>query len=227
MRNVTVVTGIFGDYDKLKQQPTQTGIAVEFVCVTDNPNQEYEGGIWEIEFQPRSKLTYPRLAAKVPKVMPWRWALNEDNIVIWMDGSFILKDSESILRLVNSIDTNLDFTWQFAHPARDCIYTEAEFSKNLPKYQHQPITAQADHYRKQGHPERFGLWATGFIVYPQKSALREMTGMQWLAEQVRWTNQDQISQAYIWNLHADSPKSLPGGLIVNDFVTLHPHLDGT
>lgn len=231
---VTVVTGIFGDYDNLKEQPPQIGPDVEFVCVTDNPHLQ-STPTWNVKLQPRSDLTHPRLAAKVPKVTPWEWAGQDDlrtrvDRVVWMDGSFVLKDQRAIERLMHAAPLNEDdyeVVYQFRHPARDCIYTEAAFSAGLPKYHTQPIMAQAEHYRNLSHPERWGLWATGFIVYPEWGPRREIIGQQWLAEQVRWTNQDQISQAWVWDANNDRPRDLPGELLVNDFVTLHPHLDGT
>jgi hypothetical protein len=220
---VAIVTGIFGDYDSLKEQPPQVG-DVEFLCVTDNPHLQ-STSTWQVELQPRSDLTHPRLAAKVPKADPWRWT--EREVVIWMDGSFILKDVHAIERLLHVVSANVDHVWQFIHPARDCIFTEADFSISLPKYCTQPIAAQAAHYRKNEHPEHWGLWATGFIVYPRWSNQRELIGRSWLEEQVRWTNQDQVSQAFVWREHGDRPRDLPGHLLVNDFATLHPHLDGT
>jgi hypothetical protein len=226
---ISVVTGIFGDYDSLKEQPPQQGIDVEFICVTDNPHLQ-STPTWQVVLQPRSDLTHPRLAAKVPKVNPWAWASGGAERVIWMDGSFLLRDETSLVRLIGATplsEDDYEAVYQFKHPARDCIFTEAEFSATLPKYYTQPIEAQALHYRKLGHPERWGLWATGFIVYPEWGPRREIIGQQWLAEQVRWTNQDQVSQPSVWYDNDDRPREIPGHLLVNDFVTLHPHLDGT
>jgi len=224
---VHIITGIFGDYDALKEQPAQVGVDVSFTCVTDNPHLT-STDTWQVVCQPRSDLTHPRLAAKVPKVQPWEWT-GTDAYVIWMDGSFILKDECAVTRLLDVVhpDIAAEITWQFRHPARDCVFTEAEFSATLPKYYTQPIEAQAQHYRKLGHPDHWGLWATGFIVYPHWSVRREHIARRWLEEQVRWTNQDQVSQPFVWRQAGDSPINLPGELLVNDFVTLHPHLDGT
>jgi hypothetical protein len=227
---VTVLTGIFGDYDGLKEQPPQLSMhGVEFVCVTDNPHL-HSTPTWQVELQPRGDLMHPRLAAKIPKVDPWRWVDIDRDFIVWMDGSFVLKDEHAIARLLDVVATDAtdpDSVWQFTHPARDCIYTEAYFSVPLLKYHTQPVADQAAYYRKLEHPEHWGLWATGFIVYPRWSPTREYIGHAWLAEQVRWTNQDQVSQAVVWRDHNDRPRDLPGQLLINDFVTLHPHVDGT
>ncbi|HKU53035.1 MAG TPA: hypothetical protein VJQ25_11240 [Nitrospira sp.] len=230
---ISVVTGIFGDYDNLKEQPPQQGVDVEFICVTDNPHLQ-STPTWQVVLQPRSDLTHPRLAAKVPKTNPWAWTSGGSERVVWMDGSFLLKDEGALARLIEAcpfpeVDGEPDYeaVFQFIHPARDCIFTEADFSTSLPKYYTQPIQPQIHHYRKAGHPQRWGLWATGFIVYPEWGPRREIIGQEWLAEQVRWTNQDQVSQAFVWNNNDDRPREIPGHLLVNDFATLHPHLDGT
>jgi hypothetical protein len=87
---------------------------------------------------------------------------------------------------------------QVAHPDRDCIYDEAEFCVPIPKYSDLPLMAQADHYRKQGHPPNDGLWATGLIV--RNDPLVDF-GHAWITEQVRWGFQDQISEAPLTRPH--------------------------
>lgn len=222
---ITVITSIMGGYDTLKPQPKQS-IDVDFLCITDSKQVESDG-TWKVHYQPPNPLLHPRFTAKVPKCVPWLWA-GRDGMIIWMDGSFVLKDEHAVAALleVTIASAELD-VWQFAHPGRDCIYDEATFSSPLPKYVQQPILQQSAAYAESSHPTNWGLWATGFIVYPQWSYLVQERGMRWLTEQITWTNQDQISQPHVWRLYGSMPRALPGGLIVNDFATLHPHLDGT
>jgi hypothetical protein len=225
---ITVVTAIYGGYDTLKTPPAQD-IDVEWICVTDDPNLVSDG-TWQIRYEPRSPEVGPRLAAKVPKCMPWTYSAavidDPSRPVIWMDASFLVKNSHSIAGLVEASDAHKGSVWQFIHPNRDCIFTEADFSAGLPKYVHQPIQLQAMEYKQAGHPEAWGLWATGLIVYRAWS-LHVITARSWLIEQLRWTNQDQVSQPYVWHRHGQRPRELPGALLVNEFVTLLPHLDGT
>lgn len=218
---ITVVTGIFGGYDTLKEPPPQS-IDVEFVCVTDDPNLTSEH--WKVYHQP-ANLVHPRLHAKLPKCVPWLWVGRGP--VIWADASFTFRSTYSIARLMEVTSVDPASAWQFIHPGRDCIYTEAEFSEPLPKYRDQPIRRQAAEYRECGHSEHWGLWATGLIVYPEWSWSVQERGMRWLTEQFTWTNQDQISQPYVWRLYGSRPRELPGSLLSNEFVELHPHLDGT
>lgn len=222
---ITVITSIMGGYDTLKPQPPQD-IDVEFLCVTDSPHVQSDD-TWKVWYQPANPLIHPRFTAKVPKCVPWLWT-GREGLVIWMDGSFVLKNEHSVAALqeVTIASSELD-VWQFVHPNRGCIYDEAAFSAPLPKYVDQPIVNQVHSYAEANHPTNWGLWATGFIVYPAWSYLVQERGMRWLTEQVTWTNQDQISQPHVWRLYGHPPRALPGHLLINDFATLLPHLDGT
>jgi hypothetical protein len=49
-------------------------------------------------------------------------------------------------------------------------------------------------------PEKFGLWACGAIVWRNKDKARQF-GQAWLAENQRWSIQDQVSFPYlVWKM---------------------------
>lgn len=219
--SVAVVTSIYGDYDQLQAPPEQS-IDVEWVCVTDT--LDASAGPWKIVPERRPNLP-PRLAAKIAKCLPHEYVSMGHEAVIWMDGSCHLKDPLALERVLAATQPG-DIS-QFQHPVRRCMFDEAAFSAGLPKYVHQPILAQATWYGLDGHPVDWGLWATGFIVYRAPRDICDMLGRSWLAEQMRWTDQDQISQPYVWRRAAMRPTILPGALGLNDYVTWTAHRDGT
>lgn len=202
---VTVLTAIYDNYDLLHPFPPQD-VLVEAICITDNPHLHAEG--WTIRHRPSEQ--HPNLAAKHPKCCPWQHTNNPS--VIWIDGSFAVTSSAFVREALEYGPVA-----QFTHPDRDCIYTEAAYSATLTKYADLPLTDQAAHYRAAGHPDRWGLWATGVIVRSHSSAV-EQFGIDWLAECERWGYQDQISEAPMLNRHSLYPNPFPGTHLNNRWL---------
>jgi Protein of unknown function (DUF616) len=195
---VTIITAIYGGYDDLKPVLEQD-VPVRWVCITDRAR---DSNGWEIIVHPRPDLR-PRLASKIPKCVPWEF-MSEDQS-IWIDASFRVVSSvfaREALALANPIA-------QYSHNVRRCIYTEAAVSHGLIKYANEPVFQQIAHYQKQGHPPNWGLWATGVIARQHNPRTKAM-GEAWLAQILRWTTQDQISEPTCL-LQADlRPSTLPG-----------------
>lgn len=190
--SVAVLSSLYGDYDHVDPPPEQT-VDAEWIMVTD---QDLDAPGWRVVHEPRPH-THPRLAAKVAKCLPWHYT--DADTVVWMDAACRLLQTDALEQILAAAeDAPLS---QVVHPWRDCIYDEADASRGMPKYQEQPVDAQVGHYRVQGHPKNWGLWATGLIVRSDGNhrglakALNMDFGRRWLAEQVRWTYQDQLSEA--------------------------------
>lgn len=218
--NVAVLTSVYGGYDERTAPPAQT-LDAEWICVTDTP-REVPG--WSVVVEPRPDM-HPRLAAKVAKCLPWEYT-NAD-VTVWVDGSCELLRPDSLEELVAGADGQE--LAQFVHPWRDCIYTEVNASTGMPKYEGRPMAEQVEHYRKLGHPAGWGLWATGLIVRSAPSRARRERlmsfGRRWLAEQVRWTYQDQLSEAPVLRHGGLRPHELPGPLHGNGLVAWANHRD--
>lgn len=194
---VAVLTSITNDYDILRAFPTQD-VQCETICVTDNPTMLGSG--WNrIIHDPRPDL-HPNLAAKGPKMCPWRYT--DADLTIWIDGSLTVQ-SPSFVREMCAFEFG-----QFNHPDRDCIYDELEASR-YSKYDGLPIDEQVAHYRTNGHPDKWGLWATGLIVRKRTPEVEEF-GEDWLAECEKWTFQDQLSEAPMLRIHGLRPETIPG-----------------
>jgi hypothetical protein len=215
---VAVVTSIYGDYDDLKEQPLRQTVACEYVAVTDRP---VDSETWHVVVEPRSH-THPRLAAKFAKCLPWRYTPDAD-VTIWVDGSATIISREFVEMCCDSLGGASLAQWE--HPDRRCIYEEAEVSRVYGKYADQNVAGQAQHYRQKGHPAGWGLWATGCIVRRRHTDHTTM-GLSWLAEQLRWTYQDQLSEAPVLRAVELRPAPLPEGLWANQWLSFGRHLGG-
>lgn len=222
MTSVAVLTSIYGDYDLLTDPPEQS-LPCEWVAVVDHPHKA-DG--WRQVVEPRPHM-HPRLAAKVAKCLPNEYT--DAEVTIWLDGSARILSRDFVAMCLEALG---DSKWaQWVHPERDCIYAEAEVSMRMLKYQGQPCREQVEHYRKQGHPDHGGLWATGCIVRcwgePWCFHDDHLFGERWLAEQMRWSYQDQLSEAYlIRELIPKPPAPLPQSLWRNEWVEFGHHLGG-
>lgn len=205
--SVTVVSAVYGDYDPVVPVPAQS-VHARYVLVTDQPRQ-VDG--WEVVVEPRPELGN-RMAAKIPKCCPWLYA-DYDDVLVWVDAACRFKHADSLRDLLLHADGKE--ISQFDHPYRNCIYTELEASLPVWKYKDQNIQAQVAHYRKHEHPPDWGLWATGVIVY---DGIDPDFGESWLLEQMRWSDQDQLSEPALLRRFDLRPNVLPGNIFSNPMI---------
>jgi hypothetical protein len=182
-----IITATYGGYDAPKPLPADHGFDVA-VYVTDVP-VEVEG--WTVVVEPST--LHPRLAAKTAKCAPWRYV--DADASVWIDGAYSVASPQ----FRDAVDEHLAqapfVVWE--HPEdRDCLYAEAVFCRDWPKYRDWPIRAQTDHYRATGMPEHYGLWACGTVARRHTAEQREL-GEAWLTEQHRWSIQDQVSLPFL------------------------------
>lgn len=203
--DAAVVTAVYDSYDTLKPVLPQAGLSVDWVCVTDNPHLETEG--WRIVVRPCSGL-HPNRSAKVPKMFPELFTPAPASV--WVDASFRVT-SETFVADVLSYAEPIA---QFVHPWRNCLYDEADASAPIPKYTGEPILEQAKEYRGEGHPEHWGLWATG-VIARQHTRPAQILGVDWAAEIDRWSFQDQVSEPFALRSAGLRPASLPGTHFAN------------
>lgn len=204
MSDVAILTAIYDGYDELKPVLPQAGVDVEWVCVTDGaPLSDAEAARgWSMMCEPRPGV-HPNRAAKHPKYEPWRYT--DAAASIWVDASFRVVSETFVVEALAYADPIA----QFAHPWRDCLFAEAKESAGLAKYAGEPSLEQAEHYRRLGHPQGWGLWATGVIARRHTDSVRDL-GKLWLEETYRWSFQDQISQPYVLRETGLRPAALPG-----------------
>ena len=209
---ITVVSACYGGYD-VPSIPPEQDVAVRWVMVTDGIDvpEPWEHVIVESEL-------HPRLAAKVPKCFPHRYA---DGPVIWLDASAQVNSTTFASDCVAALGNGDVAMWD--HPQRDCILPEAAVSATMPKYRGLPVEIQAAHYINSGHPLNFGLWATGCMVWSGELHRPERIGEAWFDEQMYWTYQDQLSWPAIVRRYELEVRPLPGMLWDHKMVTFRPH----
>jgi hypothetical protein len=209
---IAAVCAIYGGYDLIP--PVPDGFD-DCVLVTDHPVRTG----WRNIVEPSG--LHPRLAAKRPRVRPDLYTDCEASV--WMDGTAHLQDDRFAALSRRKLQEYELVVWD--HPEdRNCFLQEAEHCFDWPKYRDGPLLEQADHYRRQGMPLEFGLWATGCIARHHTERMR-VFGDAWLAEMERWTIQDQVSLPYlVWK---QSIRIGTFGLdqLDNDLVAWVPHAE--
>ena len=170
---------------------------------------------WEQLQQPRPWM-HPRLAAKHAKCQPFDYV--DADIAIWLDSGAVIKSEHFIEWLLDELGDNDLALW--AHPERGNIWDEATTSAAIGKYQGQHPRQQAQHYLDQDLPD--ALFATGCIVW-RRTDQNIALGRSWLAEQVRWSMQDQLSFPYVAWRHGIKPVRLGHNLWRNPHVKWRGH----
>lgn len=215
MSDVAILTAVYDGYDALKPVLAQRGVDVDWVFVTDDPELGAQEALlgWRVVYEPRPGV-HPNRAAKYPKYWPWRYTAAPASL--WVDASFRIVSETFAADALGQLTDEAPIA-QFAHPWRDCIYAEAEASAPLAKYDGEPVLKQAEHYRAAGHPEGWGLWATGIIGRRHTSTVREL-GDLWGAETDRWSFQDQISEPYALRQTGLRPTGFPGNHLATPWL---------
>jgi len=209
-----VVSSIYGDYDRLVA-PVEQREPCEFILVSD---REYDVPGWKVVVEPRPHM-HPRFAAKVAKCLPGLYTKAER--VVWMDGSMRVMSPDCVSWLIEAAGTHV--LAQFGHPSWKTLHMEAQVAGGMDKYKGQPLRAQADYYRGQGYPDDFGHWETGVIVYNRAHTWLDEFGWRWLAEQARWTYEDQLSEGpLLWAL-GRKPFTLPHKMRSNGYFEVRGH----
>ena len=185
-----IYTAFTGDYDSLKE-PEFIDENCDYVCFTDNPNLKSD--TWKIIFMEESTLDNNR-KAKQYKVLPHKY-FPDYKYSFWLDGTFKIKGSirEYIYKNIKANSPMLNVI----HTERDCIYEEYEASKIIPRYPRAVMEEQMENYKKEGFPKHYGLAVMGAIFrqHNNPEVIRLMEA--WWDEIIKYSNQDQLSFAYV------------------------------
>jgi hypothetical protein len=212
---VAVVSSIYGGFDE-PSAPVEQDVPCEWVLVSD---REYDCHPWKTVVEPRPQL-HPRLAAKVAKARPDWYA--EADVYIWADGNVIVTRPDFVSWCLSCLGPAP--LAQHHNPARRELLDEVNTAANMPKYQGLDLEGQARSYLAEGMPAGFGVWWTGLIV---RTKTCPDFGTPWLAEQARWTYEDQISQPYVlWKLGL-RPAAMPIEWPTPSTFELRSHLSAT
>ena len=187
---IAIYTAFTGNYDVLKE-PEFIDENCDYICFTDN--EELESDVWEIRKMEDSFLDNNR-KAKQYKVFPNKY-LPEYKYSFWLDGTFKIKGS--IREYIYSNLKKNSNMLNVIHTERDCVYKEYEASKIIPRYPGAIMKEQIDKYENEGFPKEYGLAVMGAIFrkHNDQDIIDLMNG--WWNEIVEFSNQDQLSFAYV------------------------------
>lgn len=211
---LAIVTAIYGGYDTLAPLPPDHWFD-DAICVTDDPQLHAEG--WRMIVDPSDD--HPRLAAKAARCTPWKY-IDVDHSV-WIDGAFTVR-SGSLAKAARDLAGQFDVV-AFAHPEpRTCLFQEAEYCQDWPKYASNQIREQTAFYAAKGMPRDYGLYACGGLLWDHTRG--RAFGDMWLAECHQWSIQDQVSFPWVeWRLAAHVGV-WPFHEFNNDHLIYRPHL---
>lgn len=180
---VAVYSALYGGYDC--PRPVDFGSTPAYLY-TDDPGLVAPG--WEVRVCPIPGFI-PMLQAKWWKLHPHLAAPGADASV-WIDASLRPTVPDYVSRCVEALGGD---DWSMMpHPWRDCIYQEAMASAQMRRYIGVEIEQQAGYYRSLGHPEHWGLFATGTNCRRHTPRVLQL-GVDWWWENVTRTYQDQVS----------------------------------
>jgi hypothetical protein len=199
---LALYTALYGEYDWVKPVPKLEG-NVPAIMYSDRPR---DAPGWEVRVVPHyiatlkgsPRITGPMLAHKFWKCHP-ALAVPWADVTMWIDGSMEIVVDDYVSRCLEALDQD---EWSCVrHPARTCIYPEADFSATLTwRYDSEAILKQAAFYRSIGHTAGFGLIATGANVRRHTPETIEI-GEQWWQECINWSHQDQLSLPVLFRIH--------------------------
>lgn len=191
---ITVYTCILNGFDNLHAPADEAMIRsnARYICFTNQPHVE---PLPPWEFRPAySALSSPSRNSRVPKILP-HLLLPESDFTIWHDGCFALRrrPEEIVEKELNGSDIAVH-----KHPARDCLYDEAQLCIDEKIGDPLELAAQVEQYRRNGHPEHSGLWACGMIVRRESPDMVAFNELWWKLFQ-QGSARDQISfAAAVW-----------------------------
>lgn len=209
---VALYTALYGRYEYVKPLPPDLGCRA--ILYTDEVALTRPGAApgWEVRLVtdhispdagadrslawPDRKATWSMLAHKYWKCHPAQ-AVPDADVTLWVDASLLITVDFYAKRCVEALG---DDDWcAVTHPSRACVYPEAAFSATLARYDAEALRRQAAAYRSMGHPEGWGLFATGANARRHTPATVEL-GEHWWWECVSRSHQDQLSLPVLFRL---------------------------
>lgn len=208
--DVAIISAVYDGYDTVKPVLPQAGVEVEWILVTDTPPDAEAARGWTIVHEPKPDVP-PNRAAKGAKFEPWKYT--DAPASIWIDASFRVTSPDFATRAMEHAAPIA----QFEHPWRDCLYAEAEEIAKLGMDSEGVAAWQTRRYREAGHPEGWGLWASGVIARKHTAPVKRM-GAMWAKEVAAGSARDQVSQPYVLRKTRLRPAALPGSHFENPWL---------
>jgi hypothetical protein len=177
---ICVITSCLGGFDNLRPPlGIEPNDETRWICYTDQVNIP-ACPPWD--FRPIPHLLSAARASRIPKILPHLVLPAETDYSIWHDANFQLTMSP---RATIGELLRFDDWAAHKHPARDCIYREADILLKEKIGTPTLIEAEIARYRAAGYPEAngygtgAGLWANGLLVRRHTPAVAAVNERWW------------------------------------------------
>lgn len=205
--SIAIYTALYGDYDE--EPPLPPHLPCRAIMYTDRWNMWAPG--WEVRVVNHGIASLNGDPARTGPMLAHKWwkmfaGKDEVDITIWLDASMtITVPLEEFVKNCEEAIDGLDLALM-RHPWRDCIYDEAAYSALLPRYDGEAnhILKQSAYYAAIGHPDHFGLAASGFYIRRNGVEWVDKLMKDWWWECITRSHQDQVSLPVLLRL-ADQP----------------------
>jgi len=209
---------ITGDYDNLKP-PTVITPKWDYICFTNN--KKIKSNVWDVRYIKDDGLSDKKLSRKI-WIRSNRY-VPEYEISVMVGGQIEIKcNLDDFIQKHMLFDDSIDISLM-KHPNRKDIYEEA--GKCIAKKLDDPkvIKAQIDHYRKEGYPEKSGLYAHGIIIRRNNLMVAVHCDLWW-KEVKKWSHRDQLSFCYVlWKHNLVKINTFPYDILHNKGFKRHNH----
>ena len=159
LRKPVVYTCLFGDYERLNEQPKAADSKIPFLCFTDRSDLKFE--TWSVRTIEPLWIDAARESRR-PKILPHLF-LRDFTESLYIDGTCILNQTpEEIFKSCLPRDSQSFVCLR--HPCRDCAFDEAEEVLRCDMDSESRVREQMDHYNRSGFPRHAGLIASGFLL---------------------------------------------------------------
>jgi hypothetical protein len=119
--------------------------------------------------------------------------LGEYDVSLYIDGSIrVVGDVHELI--LNSFGS-LASVYMYEHPARRCVYREAEIVSSISHDWIWNIAKQMRRYRREGFPTDYGLFEANVIIRRHDDAMERLM-TKWWDEYLRGVRRDQLSLTY-------------------------------
>ena len=192
---IAIYTVSTGKYDDIKEPIYVDDNNIDYFVFTE---QEIKStSVWNKLNIPTNIKEFPSLdQARYLKTHPHLFFKDYD-YSIFIDGNIrITCDIKPLIYTMIDQKRNIAI---HKHQVRNCIYQEAKAIYAAGKANKKILNNQMKKYRKDGFPDKFGLFETNVLIrkHNDKECIKIMD--DWWSEMCQWTKRDQLSFTYsLW-----------------------------
>ena len=188
MKNYCVYTCLFGEYERLNEQPTATLSKIPYICFTDD--QKLTSETWQIRHVTPLFSMDPLRSHRVLKIKPWDF-LPDYDLSLYIDNSVILKKTAEEIFARYNIEDEIGIA---QHDHRDKVLDEFIAVARLGFDDQTRIFEQLNHYLIS-QPDILNekpFWG-GMLIRSHKNKETRAMADLWLGHVFRYSRRDQLS----------------------------------